>query len=208
MSEIAPDTKAPPRRRMRKDLRRQTILLAATRALAESGPEGVSMGRVASMLGISRTMLYDHFASRAELLVAIHDDYARFLQEKVSAAVAGNDRDLNSLARASVRGFLDAVAERGVFNRRVLRIGAAEPDVRDSQRRLWRFAVDGTIARVRPLVGPVDEGKLRLAASMTISLMVQAATMWLEGECTREQAEDIYVTMAVPALSALASGRE
>ena len=188
---------------MRKDLRRQTILLAAQQVFAEAGPEGVSMERVASMVGISRAVLYDHFPSRSDLMAAIHDDYGRFVQEKVSAAVAGRDRDLETLARASVQGFLDAVAERGILNRTVIRIAGSDPDMQESQRLLWHHAVDGTMQRVRPLLGPVDGRQLRLAADMTLSLMVHAATLWLGGECTREEAEDLYVTMAVPALRAI-----
>jgi AcrR family transcriptional regulator len=188
---------------MRKDLRRQTILLAAQQVFAEAGPEGVSMERVASMVGISRAVLYDHFPSRSDLMAAIHDDYGRFVQEKVSAAVAGRDRDLETLARASVQGFLDAVAERGILNRTVIRIAGSDPDMQTSQRRLWQQAVDGTMERVRPLLGPVQDKQLRLAADMTLSLMVHAATLWLSGDCTRDEAEDLYVTMAVPALRAI-----
>jgi AcrR family transcriptional regulator len=188
---------------MRKDLRRQTILLAAQQVFAEAGPEGVSMERVASMVGISRAVLYDHFPSRSDLMAAIHDDYGRFVQEKVSAAVAGRDRDLETLARASVQGFLDAVAERGILNRTVIRIAGSDPDMQTSQRRLWQQAVDGTMERVRPLLRPVQDKQLRLAADMTLSLMVHAATLWLSGDCTRDEAEDLYVTMAVPALRAI-----
>ncbi len=195
---------ARPRRRMRKDLRRETILLAAQRVVAESGPDGVSMERVASAVGISRAVLYDHFPGRSALMVAIHDEYGRFVREKIAAAIAGHDRDLTTLARASIRGFLDAVAERGILNRTVLQLAGTDPEMQDSQRRLWRGSVEGTALRLRPLLGPVDDKQLRLAVEMAVTLMVQTATLWLNGECTRSEAEELYATMVVPALVAVA----
>lgn len=191
-----------PKTRMRKSYRRQTILLAATQAFVEGGPEAVSMERVAAMIGISRAVLYDHFPSRSALLVAIHDDYAQFLNEKVLAAVANVEDDLEALAAASVRGYFDAVAERGIFNRMLTRVAGADPEMLESQRRLRQSAVEGTTRRLLTLLD-VDGARLRLGVAMTLSLMEQAATLWLAGECERDEAERLYVDMAVPALRAL-----
>lgn len=51
---------------------RAAILDATWRLLEEEGGAGVSMGEVARRAGVSRRALYLHFASRSELLMALH----------------------------------------------------------------------------------------------------------------------------------------
>jgi AcrR family transcriptional regulator len=48
------------------------VLDAAWHLLEEQGPEQTTMGAVAARAGVSRRALYLHFASRAELLLALH----------------------------------------------------------------------------------------------------------------------------------------
>ena len=51
---------------------RAAVLDAAWQLLEEQGPEHTTMGAVAERAGVSRRGLYLHFASRAELLLALH----------------------------------------------------------------------------------------------------------------------------------------
>jgi AcrR family transcriptional regulator len=60
----------PQNRRSRRT--RAAVLDAAWQLLEERGPEQTTMGAVAERAGVSRRALYLHFASRAELLLALH----------------------------------------------------------------------------------------------------------------------------------------
>lgn len=60
----------PQNRRSRRT--RAAVLDAAWWLLEEHGPEQTTMGAVAERAGVSRRALYLHFASRAELLLALH----------------------------------------------------------------------------------------------------------------------------------------
>jgi AcrR family transcriptional regulator len=70
--------KSIPRRRLTFDQRRNTILAAATRQFARKGYDGASMSGIAAAAGITKPVLYDHFASKdalfETLLRSIRDD--------------------------------------------------------------------------------------------------------------------------------------
>ncbi len=70
--------KARPRKRLTLDERRIKILAAATRLFARKGYDGASMSGIAAAAGITKPVLYDHFASKdalfETLLRSIRDD--------------------------------------------------------------------------------------------------------------------------------------
>src|SRR3979411_377470 len=70
--------KSRPRKRLTLDQRRIRILAAATRIFARKGYDGASMSAIAAAAGITKPVLYDHFASKdalfETLLGSIRDD--------------------------------------------------------------------------------------------------------------------------------------
>jgi AcrR family transcriptional regulator len=60
-------SKAPPRRRLSADARRELIEAAATELFAERGYVGASVDEIAARSGVSPPVVYDHFPSKAEL---------------------------------------------------------------------------------------------------------------------------------------------
>jgi AcrR family transcriptional regulator len=86
---------------------RAAVLDAAWQLLEEGGPAGATMGAVAERAGVSRRALYLHFASRSDLLLALHEhvdqqlDLATSLQPVRDApdAVAALDAFAGHLAR-------------------------------------------------------------------------------------------------------------
>jgi AcrR family transcriptional regulator len=59
--------KSRPRKRLTLEQRRGRILAAATRIFARKGYDGASMSGIATAAGISKPVLYDHFASKQVL---------------------------------------------------------------------------------------------------------------------------------------------
>jgi AcrR family transcriptional regulator len=70
-SEVLVERIDEPRNR-RSRATRAAVLGAAWQLLEEGGAEQATMGAIAERAGVSRRALYLHFASRAELLVALH----------------------------------------------------------------------------------------------------------------------------------------
>ena len=71
------------RRRLRGDRTRHAILSRGARLASAEGLEAVSLQRLASDLGISKSGLFAHFGSKEELQLAIVDEAARVFTDEV-----------------------------------------------------------------------------------------------------------------------------
>lgn len=71
------------RRRLRGARTRQAILRHAARVASAEGLEAVSLQRLASDLGISKSGLFAHFGSKEELQLATVDEAARIFTDEV-----------------------------------------------------------------------------------------------------------------------------
>ena len=115
MNARPPESGAEPQRRQRSDgLRsREAILREAARLATVEGIEGLSLGRLADAVGMSKSGLFAHFRSKEELqLATIETADAIFQAEVVNPALAAAPGIAR--LRALCEAFLDHL-ERGVF---------------------------------------------------------------------------------------------
>jgi AcrR family transcriptional regulator len=103
----------PERRRSAGERSREAILAAAARLATVEGLDGLSIGRLASEVGMSKSGLYAHFDSKLDLqLATIEAANAVFDREVVEPGLAAAPGSARVLALADA--FLSHV-ERGVF---------------------------------------------------------------------------------------------
>ena len=91
--------------------RRDLLLDAAAQILAGGHADEVTMETVATRAGVSRALVYKHFAHRQELLGALYERESSLLHRQLSAAVQECDR-LEDMLRALAEGALAAQASR------------------------------------------------------------------------------------------------
>jgi AcrR family transcriptional regulator len=65
---------------------RDDILHAALRLVEQKGPDGITMREVAAALGYSATAIYQHFASKDELLLTLKLQAGELLAEEMASA--------------------------------------------------------------------------------------------------------------------------
>ncbi len=110
-------------------LRREAILAAAEEVFARSGYHGASLDDIAQAAGISKALIYEHFASKRELhasLVNAHvEEIFRRLQASAAAGQPGEER-----LRGGIDAFLSFVEEHREAWRALFR-DAADPEVGD-----------------------------------------------------------------------------
>jgi AcrR family transcriptional regulator len=88
MEQPAPQISGFPRRTERGERSRAAILEAAARLATVEGLEGLSIGRLAESLGVSKSGLYAHFRSKEELqLAAIETAVQIYTREIVDPAL-------------------------------------------------------------------------------------------------------------------------
>ena len=97
--------------RLSKDQRRQVLLAKAAELVATNAAD-LSMDAVAEAAGVSRPLLYKHFANRDELFAAVYRREAALLHEGLSEAVV-SATGIEGRFRALIEGALRAQRSRG-----------------------------------------------------------------------------------------------
>lgn len=104
--------------------RREHVLDAALRVIAEQGYEGVSIEAIARTAGVTRPVIYDHFPNLGELLQALIDREERLALSQVASVIPSPEDDEAAdpvaLLAAGVRRFLEAVVSRPATWRLIL----------------------------------------------------------------------------------------
>jgi AcrR family transcriptional regulator len=193
--------------RLDRDDRRDALLNAAAALVASGDAEAVSMEAVAEEAGVSRPLVYKHFANRHELLGALYAREAQALHDEIGADVA-KARTLDENFRALVRGALSAQASRGATFAALRAAGTHTTDdrqreKRDRDRETLRFFARRAVRQYG-----VAEDKARAAAAILLGAIDSVLTAW-RARPTPEHAallEDTYVTVAVAGIKALKGG--
>lgn len=155
--------------------RRQAVLDAAAARFSNQGYEGASMRDIAKDAGMLAGSMYYHFASKEELLFAVHEAGVARFEAAVAAALAGQ-REPWARLEAAVVAHLETLLAGGDFTRVVIRELPHEPlplrdrltGLRDAYEALFRQLIDDL-----PLPPDADRSLLRL--------MLMGAMNWSQG---------------------------
>lgn len=146
---------APTRRyapRLPGDERREQALDAALGLIVEHGHAGVSMEAVARACGVTKPVIYEHFANRGELLRALLEREERRALAELARLMpeAPDDADPDAVLVDGIHAFLEAVhANRDAWGL-ILMPAQGTPDVVRAHIERGRRSV---VARVAELVG-------------------------------------------------------
>jgi AcrR family transcriptional regulator len=148
-------------RRMPRAERREQILDAATRAFARGGFTVTGLEEVATEAGISRVILYRHFASKTEMYQAVLD--------RACVRLGSGDNSIPALLRAASDdpdGF-----------RLLFRHAAREPEFRDL---IDTLRSTSTELANRHLSGMIPDGPWRdWAAQLVPAVVLEGVIAWL-----------------------------
>ena len=168
------------RRRMPAAERRAAILATAEEVFGRRGYHGASLDEIAQAAGISKALIYEHFASKralhASLLEAHVGEIFRRLQANADSGTTGEER-----LRGGVDAFLSLVEEHRDAFRALLR-DAADPEVSDLIERVQAQAT-GVIAALlaegaRDDGTPVPDARALAMHAQMLSGAVQALAGW------------------------------
>jgi AcrR family transcriptional regulator len=159
--------------------RQESILRGAARAFARTGYAATSMEDIAAASGITKLIVYRHFASKEELYRAVLQRvFDRLAEEFVSGYSRGaggvGTRSLLTVAREDPDGF-----------HLLWRHAAHEPQFADYARELRERSVDASRAL---LGGQVPADLHEWAAHTLVDYLVEAVLNWLEyGDRARDE---------------------
>src|ERR1039458_6140402 len=118
--------------RLKSSARRDALLDAAVALVRAKGVQEVSMEAVAEHAGVSRPLVYKHFANRDELLAAAYRREASKLHQDLALEVASAGR-VEEMYRALLQGSMRATVDRGQILTALRAAGGWNPDIRREQ---------------------------------------------------------------------------
>lgn len=184
------------RRLLPKAERRAAILHGAATAFAHEGFAATSMDDVATAAGITKLIVYRHFASKEELYEAVLAQVSSRLAEEF---VAGLERQ--PPRAVGVRTFLTVAREDRDAFVLLWRHAAREPQFAEHAERFRAKAVEVADAMLVERVIRRDRRRRRWAAQAIVSWLVDAVVHWLE-EGTPERDEE-FVALVSRAVAAM-----
>jgi AcrR family transcriptional regulator len=201
--ETAPAQTPGPARLSRVD-RRDGLLTTAAAILTGESVEAVTMEAVAERAGVSRPLVYKHFANRGELLAAVYQREAAVLHDELATAVR-QATTVKDMFRALIRGALKAQADRGTALAALRAAGGWNRALREEQRQRDQTTVRYFAAHVTQELG-VGEPQATLAVAILLGAIETVLAHWRRRPTRRyaTQLEDAYLTLVTGGLAELA----
>ena len=204
---------APPRRRLTAEERRTGILDAGLAVFSASGYHASSIDDIAREAGVSKALIYEHFASKQELYAELIARNSRELTERIGAALVGVELESGASRLAiGLDAFFAFVEERRDAWRMLFREAADPEAVAALDRMLEQVTAEVTVLisqdpGARALDSDEDGRALRLLAEMLVGGAQSMANWWTSNpEAPREQMVAIAMDFAWLGLERLSRG--
>ena len=203
----------PTRRRLTAEERRTTILDAALSAFSSKGYHATSLDDVAGEAGVSKALIYEHFASKQELYADLIARNARELTQRVAGALSRVEVESTVERLATgLEAFFAFVEERRDAWRMLFR-DASDPETSAVlERMVEQVTAEVTVLisqdpGARQLTRVEDERSLRLLAEMLVGGAQSMANWWTEHpDAPRTQLVEIAMDFAWLGLERLSRG--
>ena len=185
------------------DGRRDALLDAAAQLLEEGGLGAVTMDTVATEAGVSRPLVYKHFANRDALIADLWRRETAYMDAEVAAALRGI-RDFEAIVRTSVETVIDVLQRRGRNFAPLICGEVFEQSVRDEQRERHRrtrsWYTDRVIAEF-----DLDKADAEVAIAVYFAGLDSMLADWrsIEGRADRHHIVDVYVALVIGGLRSL-----
>ena len=204
---------APTRRRLTAEERRSAILDAALTAFSEKGYHATSLDDVAREAGVSKALIYEHFASKQELYGDLIARNARELTLRLAGALVGLELE-SSAARlaAGLDAFFAFVEERRDAWRMLFRDAADPETAAVLDRMLEQVTTEVTVLISQDPGAPAldsgeDQRGLRLLAEMLVGGAQSMANWWADNpETSRASMVEVAMDFAWLGLERLSHG--
>ena len=193
LEEVEPDVGEAAR--LTRDERRDALLDVAVELVTSGDVTAVSMDTVAERAGVSRALVYKHFANRSDLLAAVYRREVTHLHRRLAREVAAAD-SLEGMFRALIHGALQAAGERGHVFASLRSAGGWNRELRREQRARDVDTVRAFAARAVRELG-IDHHDATAATAALLATIDPVLSQWRLRPTPENAAllEDIYLGM-------------
>lgn len=177
-----------PRRRLPREERHRQLLDVAWRLVREDGTEALTLGRLAEQSGVTKPVVYDHFATRSALLAALYQEFDARQTALMDAALQASEPSLAGRAAVIASSYVDCVLLQGREIPGVIAALASSPELEKIKRDYQAVFMEKCRAALAPFTGTgaIASAGLWAMLGAAETLSHAAAT----GDITAEQARD------------------
>lgn len=180
------DGSSRPRRRLTREERLRQLLDVAWQLVSDEGTDALTLGRLAEQAGVTKPVVYDHFATRSGLLAALYKDFDLRQTSIMDAAIQASDPTLLGRATVVASSYIDCVLLQGREIPGVIAALASTPELEKIKREYEAVFLN----KCQELFSPFAGGELKLASlhgMLGAAEALSAAAVC--GEITAEQAK-------------------
>lgn len=179
----------------------------AARLLEHGGLNAVTMEAVAVEAGVSRPLVYKHFANREELVAELWRRESAYIDGEMIAALRGV-QDFETIVRTSVETVLDVLERRGRNFASLIRGEVFEQSVRQEQRDRHRRTRAWYTDRMIAEFG-IDKADADVAIAVYFAGLDSMLADWrsMPARPDRHRIVDVYVSLVMGGLRSLAVPR-
>ena len=172
-----PQTPVPGGRRLTADARRRQLFDVALTLFAEHGYAATTMDDIAEAAGVTKPLVYQHFASKRALYLELMDVFSHELIARIVAATARADGPRRQVELGFAAYFALMVDNEQAFRLLYGRDAPDDPELGAALRR-----VEETIAQaIDPLIDAgLDAEHRRLLAHAVVGMAEGASRHWLD----------------------------
>lgn len=187
-------------RRLPKAQRRTQLLEAAAAIVRTEGTDALTLAHVAAQAGVTKPIAYEHFGTRAGLLIALYRHFDARQADAVHAALKAEGRTLEQVADLLAGAYVDCALSAGPEFGAISDALSASEAMEDFRQVLREGYVDQFMAALAPHVSlPGRRARLLLAGAIgAADVLSQAA---VAGRCSRNEAVAALSRILVGALT-------
>ncbi|MGV0625084.1 TetR/AcrR family transcriptional regulator [Mycolicibacter minnesotensis] len=188
--------------RLPRDERRNQLMMAASDVFVDRGYHAAGMDEIADRAGVSKPILYQHFASKLELYLAVLARHVENLVSGVRQALR-TTTDNRQRLRSAIQAFFDFIEHDGQGYRLIFENdNVVEPQVAVQVRVATESCIDAIFDLVSHDSG-LDPHRARMVAVGLVAISVDCARYWLDSDrpISKEDAVDGTVAFAWGGLS-------
>lgn len=189
-------------KRMAKEERRRQLMETALAIVREEGTEALTLARLAERAGVTKPIAYEHFGTRAGLLIALFRDYDDRATLAVRTALASGGNTLEDVASIMSAAYIDTCLSMGPEVSAIFDALSASEETGDFRRSFREFLV----SEFRRAFAPFVKLSGRPGKAILLGIVGAAETLAEEAAAGRASRGEAVAALTRITLGAVAPG--
>lgn len=184
------------RRRLTRQERLQQLLDVAWRLTREEGTDALTLPRLAEQANITKPVVYDHFGTRAGLLLALYRDFDARQTAIIDGAIEASQPTLVDRASVIASSYVDCVLAQGREIPGVISALASSPELEQVKREYEAIFLEKCRAALEPFAeGTITHSALRAMLGAATALSNAAVAEEITIDEAKAELYEIIVAM-------------